>query len=184
MKRLLITLFIFLFLIGCETGENTDPQGNVINGHKIGIPNVILEQNSIRAALPTAYIIFGDEKYAPFNPYYRNEWHSKFVKTLFDLGLMAKWSDEFDCDSFAMLKAAVGQTLFAVHVFYESKTRQAVAVGEFWYLINGDKNKAHAINVVIEMHNNAPIARFVDIYTGKYVELTPVEVKSAFFIRF
>lgn len=176
MKRFLFIL-LFLFLTGCGPKQPDNVQSSKIAAtHEI-------TQIQIKELFPGKYIVFNDEIYATFNPNYLVGWHNEFLKILDNLGLTSKWRTDFDCDSFAMLKAAVGQTLFPVHTFHDNKNAQNVAIGELWYIIE-KSNTGHAINVVIEEEDNKLIVKYVDIYTGHYLNLTEKEIKSIFFVRF
>lgn len=165
-------LFWSLFLASCS------PQPD----KKISTP-IEITRADVQKVFINQKIVFNDEIYCTFNPDYLQLWQDKFLEIMYKLGMTNKWSEDFDCDSYAMLKASIGQTLFPVQTFNDNKKAQNVAVGEYWYIIE-KTGTGHAINVVIVSENGKLQAKFVDIYTGKWMQLTDKEKTSAFFIRF
>ena len=189
-KKLLftVTLIISLGLFGCAKFFEKEPISE----------EGAMTQTELRAFFPNQTVSAGDTVYAPFNPKAIKRLDDKFAETLFDLGLTAKWRVGFDCNHFAALKMAVGQVMFVTDTFHKWKSSESVAIGEFWYVPRGNKPvlqvgengektyllTGHAINVVIVRENDKFVRKFLDIYSGKYMNLSETEIASAYLIKF
>lgn len=86
------------------------------------------------------------------------------------------WSNKLDCDNFSSMFYCFAQLCHSK----SDRSEQGIAVGEMFYLIDGDKNRGHAINIAI---TDAGVVT-IEPQTGKVLKLTDIEKKSCWFIRF
>lgn len=185
----LVTLSL-LFFWGCA-------EKRIKSSPRIDIKETVYRAD-ISNLFPGKFVSFGDNSYSLVNMAALDRWRSNFENVLFILGTPAKWRENFDCNRFSLFKMGVGQVMYFVDSFHTSNAAQSIAIGEFWYspdglpqklvdIGNGQKiltKQGHAINVIITKENDKVVAKFVDIYTGKIMNLSVTEINSAYLIKF
>lgn len=99
------------------------------------------------------------------------------------LGMAPNWSNQFDCNRFALVKLTVIHVRYLVDTWHARNPAQAPAAGEVWYL--PDANRAtgirHAIVVAIETGGRKV---YRDIYSSKEVRLSQTEEESIGLVKF
>lgn len=132
---------------------------------------------------PRADIICADTDYSGVIP----DWiFGPFAKTFLDvLSLLneTKYVDNSnDCDDFARLAAAIAQAANNQTPWKPANT--ALMFGEFWYFINADPAKDHAINVFVYYVKSTPTFGFFEPQGAIKKVLTESEITSCNYIRF
>lgn len=182
LKQIFFALSLLL-LASCGPQKEA-PNAPTVSRGQIHVTNSRITPAELRALFAPMYIYVFDESYAPFNEGYLPALHTEFINTLSRLGLSNQWRPEFDCDSFATLKMGVAQALYTVQSFHDSQPAQSVAFGEVVYVIEKTKT-AHMLNVIVARENDGRLqVRYVDIYSGKIMELSDLEKKSITYVRF
>ena len=143
-----------------------------------------LTQVEIRNLFPRAPVIFGDTSYAEVNPAFSEKWHSYTSKVMDVLGMAPNWSQQFDCNRFALVKLAVIHIRFLVDTWHSRNPGQAPAAGELWYTPDlqpsGGQKVGHAILVTIEGGRKV----YRDIYSSKELTLSSSEENSIWMVKF
>lgn len=131
----------------------------------------------IKAEFPNSSIQISDVDYAlPQASWLTGTFYDFYKGWRFDHGF-DKWKNTNDCDNFACTFFCFSQLCHAK----SSRAEQGIAVGEFFYGINGDRiGKGHAINVAITEKGIINI----EPQTGAIMSLNKAEKDSAWFIRF
>lgn len=177
-KTVTISLFVLLVValtalascsqfpdsVSCTTGKSYTP-------------------DEIRSMFPDKYILFADQSYSEVNPAFSGaKWHDYTGSVMNLLGMAPNWSQQFDCNRFALVKLAVIHARFLIDTWHSRKPSEAVAAGECWYIrgMASGSPGGHAIIVTIE--NGRPAFR--DIYSEKQLFLTKQEMDSIFLLKF
>lgn len=142
-------------------------------------------QSEVRAHFsPLTLVLMADSSYAEVNSEFANgEWHSYTNKVMDLLGMAPNWSNQFDCNRFALVKLTVIHVRYLVDTWHARNPAQAPAAGEVWYL--PDTNRVtgirHAIVVAIETGGRKV---YRDIYSSKEVRLSQTEEESIGLVKF
>ena len=126
-------------------------------------------------------IHIADGKYKTVTPYEMSLIYNIHRAYLFEKDII-KWYPNFDCDDYSTSMRLHAALFFKQYYSFpeEYTPPEAIAVGEVFYLIDGHKNKGHAINFFIDPGYNIV---FFEPQNGKIVELTQAEKESIFMIR-
>ena len=202
-KRSFSLFFILLFFFGCNNqiitysspctdlskagipfypgmGTSTDPnQFGYIWSTKENrieyIRNEDLEKN-LQHFFPFAKIQMVDGTYALVDDYWFYEIYTGVLKKK-----LPPYSNLFDCDNFSMSTALFCQWL---HNYTKMNGCDAVAVGELYYFINGDKKRGHAINIILHKKDGQFYYSFFNAQNNEKISLTEKEKLSVNFIKF
>jgi hypothetical protein len=121
----------------------------------------------------------GDTAYGEINSAWLKGFYIRWKADLFRKGVV-KWEKRFDCNRFAAHFAAEAQIAYYIENFHSWTDGRAAAVGEIWYLVDGQKDRGHAI--VLAYTERGPV--YIEPQTGKEVTLTSAERESVYFMRF
>ncbi len=139
-------------------------QVNITDISKVAFPNAIIYPLSASFAIPNVDWIV-------------KEYYQEFRKELFNKGVV-NWDVGFNCNQFARYYTSYLQTKFFIENFHLEKA-PTLAVGSLCYLIDGDRNKSHEINCIVNEYNQIIL---IEPQNGKIVSLTDKEKNSVFLI--
>ncbi len=160
-----ICLFAGFSITGCSNRNAEPPM--IVNVSPIPRTAIISKVDTL------------DDSYQPINSqwiewYYANEFRPELSKTLIN------WDQRFDCNRFAAYFAAKAQIDYLKNTWNSWKAGQAAAIGVFCYCIKGNPKNAHALVIVYTEKG----LQFFEPQTGKWVNLTQVEINSRFSSHF
>lgn len=183
MKRLLFLVILLLFVWGCAP-PSSGPSANSAS-LPISKVNGLLVSFGINQS---AYHAYGALSYVPIT----REWLSKVVYPEYasQLARVGLWKDgrprfskNTQCNYFADKIVTVAQERLFNDRFHSFDSTESPAVGVIWYFKGGKVENAHAINMAILTGGNVV---FFEPQAGIYYEvaLTPIEIKTIWFVRF
>lgn len=136
----------------------------------------------IREKAPNANIYLSDTDYSiPKSSWLTGDFYNLYRKWTSKERLY-EWKEYHDCDNKSVTFMAFASMCHAKTMAARERegkeTVQGIAVGMIYYLINGDKNRGHAINVV---HSDKGI-QFLEPQNGRILNLTTKERDSIWLV--
>lgn len=172
---ILMAILLMLLPLGCY--KNSGMTDDIYTGKKYGqVQIVVLSMRDFRIAPITP-----DWGYQWVNQNMVSEMYSKYRKEMFSKGVVS-WDVGYDCNKFSSSFYSFYQTRYFVDS-YKSGREQSIAVGEFYYkpdISRGDGANYHAINIMVIEGE----FKFFEPQTGKFLNLSEKEKKSATLVKF
>lgn len=119
-------------------------------------------------------VFVGDEAYAEVNSRELDRFYQEFSAELHRLGI-AEGDNRLNSKRLVELYTGVAQAKFYRQSFQSDTPARALALGPFWYVDDGSKDKHAVVQVLTE---RGPI--YIDPRTGQQVILTVSEKASVF----
>jgi hypothetical protein len=91
---------------------------------------------------------------------------------------VVKWDDRAECTFFASSFEVFCQKRYFAQAFHSAIPAPGIAVGTMWFVPG--TGQGHAINLVLTETGR----RFFEPQTGKFLDLTPAQIASAYYRKF
>lgn len=133
-------------------------------------------RRKVFALCPKAYIDIPDANYAlPNKEWVLYGFYNWFQELLKWWGL--DYRKNWDCDNFA---GQYFESAQAAYGKYKNAPTEGLAIGKIRYLIDGDREKGHAINIVVSKEG----VWFFEPQSGEEKRLSSAELQSAWLVLF
>lgn len=170
-KKSLLVLLLLVSLFGVFSCARDSGEPRIFTGKT-------LTRNEILSK--TAVTNFGKFNYAEVNSEWLKWCYPKFKSKIGEgsFGVL-NWDDKSQCTYFTTAFEEFAQRTYFAHAFHDFIKAPGIAVAAFWYnpAPTGD---GHALILVFTENGR----QFFEPQTGKFLQLTNEQIKSAYLIKF